>query len=155
MLYTGYREQYDRVQRWLKRIEASHHDSATYLDFMWAFYQNCWALKDWISNDNALDSSIRETVENEVKTYKNLMICADLANRSKHLVLDRRPRVGAEVESISVSISTGWPSTDAAPIIIHQYKVVGNSGELGDGLAIARDAVAEWAELLNQWKLSS
>lgn len=77
------------------------------------------------------------------------MICADLANRSKHLEL-KSPRVNAKVASIGVTVFPEGASPDEAARAIHHYGVVGDLGDLGDGLFIAREAFAEWTLLLRK-----
>ena len=64
-----YQEQLKRVERWLSRIRhSSKHDRNQYEDFLWAFFQNCWHLKDWIMNDtnsSALGKFVKEEAENQ------------------------------------------------------------------------------------------
>ena len=95
---ADYKEQLDRTRRWLQRIENKNAQPTEYLDFMIAFFQNCWHLKDWIKNDVTLKDTIHQTIETEAAKYNSLMICADVANRTKHLVLKKNIRLGAELE---------------------------------------------------------
>jgi hypothetical protein len=152
MLYSGYQEQLQRVKRWLGRIQDQHLDSETHLDFMWAYFQNCWVLKDWIKNDSNVPKGVRDKIEGELKNHKNLMICADLANRSKHLtLLDKR--VGGKVDSIGVTVHVPTIGSKTPVRSEHHYTVVGDAGELGDGIQIAQDAYEEWLEVLRKLNL--
>jgi len=153
MLYSGYKEQYDRVKRWLQRIENQNVPSADYMDYMWAYFQNCWALRDWIVSDDSVPVEIKQPMKdkkNFFKDWPNISICADLAERSKHLKRAREPHVGAEVNSIGVTMHLGC---DVPARSEHHYCVVGDNGDLGDGLQIARSAMDEWTELLQQLTL--
>ena len=88
---TPTQEQLARVKRFLRRIEprgATDDDQ----DDLWSFFQHCWHLKDWLMNDLTVPERIRNSVESEVEQYESLMICADLANRTKHLTLRDRSK---------------------------------------------------------------
>jgi hypothetical protein len=49
---SGYRAQLDRVHRFLDR-EQSHDPrrDIDYQDDAWAFFQDCWHIKDWLGQD--------------------------------------------------------------------------------------------------------
>jgi hypothetical protein len=94
---TGWRAQYERMQRSYARVTASHASSVAYDDNLHHFMQDCWHLKEWILNDPA--TRIGKAIKDHVKGYPSLLICADLANGSKHLKLTKKPRVGAKVTS--------------------------------------------------------
>ena len=97
----AYMEQLNRVRRMLERINRNQNRSADdYGDDVWSFFQNCWHLKDWIKNDPHIP--IHGSIEDLVKTSPPLMICADLANGTKHLKFDRPPRVSLLCEYHSI-----------------------------------------------------
>jgi hypothetical protein len=58
-----YREQLDRVRRFFARtwVDTGRTD-VQYQDDTWAFFQNCWHLKDWIKNDQMIPQPIRDRV---------------------------------------------------------------------------------------------
>ncbi|QFI37272.1 hypothetical protein FR932_05235 [Moritella marina ATCC 15381] len=74
--------------------------------FVW-----CWSMKDYLKktlyelNKNTHYSGKKKTnrenfgdhFENEVNKYKELTLCADIANSEKHGGLDRKPRSGEKV----------------------------------------------------------
>jgi hypothetical protein len=64
--------------------------------------QNMWHLKDWILNDPAFHPKDTALLTKDIHSQQCLLICADLANGSRHLTLDR-PKVGA-IFSKSVGI---------------------------------------------------
>ena len=49
--HIGYRDQLDRARRFLDRMEAPCSNEVEFQDMVWAFFQNCWHVKDWIEND--------------------------------------------------------------------------------------------------------
>jgi hypothetical protein len=113
-----------------------------YDDDLQHFMQDAWHLKDWIKNDSSL--SIRGDIEALVKERKPLMICADLANGSKHLARDdRNYRTGAYVTSTSVTISLSQGVSAKISYVV----------TLGDGTqlpidSLVRDVWADWNDLL-------
>src|SRR5262245_60194522 len=87
---TSYREQYDRMKRWYDRFVALDqgrpHDvpSDNYLDEIYAFFMNCYHLKDWIIHDiTALPDE--KVVETYINSSHPLKLCADICNSLKHL----------------------------------------------------------------------
>jgi hypothetical protein len=94
--HGGWLGQLERVRRWHKRIDRLHNSEAIdsldsfVLDYVYAFFQNCNQLADWISND-APDR--KAAVERLIRTTPELQICRDIANATKHLDLDRPPKV--------------------------------------------------------------
>jgi hypothetical protein len=96
-----YQEQLERVQRWYERLEritqGQPFDLAPsyYVDDLYAFFLNCYHLKDWIKNDPTLVFPDKaKAVEQFIRATPSLSICADVCNSTKHLSLDRPPRSG-------------------------------------------------------------
>jgi hypothetical protein len=87
-----WQEQYERVWRWLSTLGDTDvgrvHDriSDSYQDEVYAFFQNCYHLKDWLKNDPASAGAVSD-VEAFISSSPSLSVCADLANGSKHLTL--------------------------------------------------------------------
>jgi len=52
-----------------------------------------WHLKDWILNDPQFGASDQAALSKDIHATRCLLVCADIANGSKHLSLSR-PRVG-------------------------------------------------------------
>jgi hypothetical protein len=98
MVSWTWKLQYERLKRSLKIIEDQDLNTIDYNDGIWHFFQDCYHLKDWIINDPSVDISIKgkyldkkhkegHKVEKYIIDNLDLSICADLANRSKHLKL--------------------------------------------------------------------
>jgi hypothetical protein len=145
---AAYKDQLDRLRRWLARIENPNAHQQEHVDFLWAFFQNCWHMKDWIINDDSLDQPFRDSIEGEVRKYHSLMISADLANRSKHLDL-RKIRKDAKLTGhvtveIEESVRTGQSSSNVS----WEYVVVLGDGSQHNARNLARTAVKDWEAIL-------
>jgi hypothetical protein len=140
MIESSCIDQYNRVIRFLGRLEYDNYGSTNYDDNLYSFFQNCWHLKDWIKNDSKIDKTLTSSIEKVVKNYPNIMISCDIANASKHLKLSTS-RVGAEVVSRSVTVNLGDVSKSKC-----SHKIV-----LDDGTEVVAQEVAKLA--VEEWKL--
>lgn len=139
---TSYIDQWNRTNRWFARLEGADQLTTPHCDDLaWAFFQNCWHLKDWIKNDEAIPSDDRVSIETIVEGHPALMICADLANGSKHLEL-RKPRAGAPNLVRSLTVVGGDPSKTRL-----DYEVMLDDGTHVLALDIARKALAAWRDV--------
>ena len=156
---SDYKEQFNRIRRFLRRIEDQNRKQLDYEDDFWAFCQNCWHLKDWIKNDPSLPPIAREAIEDEVKKYPALIIFADLANRSKHLEL--RPssnRVGGKLSGKDVTIhaptfhlnTKNGESKSEGGSVEYNYRIISNDGVEYPGLKLARTAIDDWKKVIHQ-----
>jgi hypothetical protein len=147
-----YLEQLNRVRRFLKRVETLHRTSAPwrsdenkrleYEDMLWAFFQNCWHLKDWIKNDLDAPNELRHGLEKALESGSYIPLCADLANRNKHLSLRINRRNGKLQARFTITV--GGPLR-----ILHRYQVIYGDGDSLGALDVARGAVEEWEKLIN------
>jgi len=143
---NGYRDQLDRVWRFLERVEAPGPRSDVYYqDDVWAFFQNCWHLKDWLLNDPRMSPTVRAQIKVAVGESSCLMICSDITNGTKHYLL-QDPRVGARHSHTDSRIAPG------------EETIVDCFIELQDGTRlsarkIARECLAEWERILKQLNL--
>jgi hypothetical protein len=92
-----YLEQWERVKRWYQRFgeisQGKLHDrpSDFYQDEVYAFFMNCYHLKDWIKN-NPTNLSLSDKVENFISNTLEMALCADICNSMKHLRLSKPKR---------------------------------------------------------------
>ena len=135
-----YMDQLDRVRRMLDRINRRDRSPIEYGDDIWSFFQNCWHLKDWVKNDASVPLHVRESIARLAAASPPLMICADLANATKHLKL-KNPRVGAKPSHYNIAIVPGESSKV-------EYIVDTGSGTQQDGLDLARKCLLEWDRIL-------
>jgi len=149
-----FEEQFNRVKRFFDRIQDKEQIRTDYEDNLWSFFQNCWHLKDWIKNDPGVPSSVSSAIEGDIKKYESLMICADLANRSKHFNL-QRVRLDATmsgrhiVATINETIRSQKPS-DTTSVISWDYKITLQDWFERRAMVIEEQAVADWKMLTNK-----
>ncbi|MEO0853618.1 MAG: hypothetical protein AAFY15_08960, partial [Cyanobacteria bacterium J06648_11] len=108
---TGFRDQLDRVERYLERVRNQNQSHTDYDDDLWSFFIHAWHLKDWVKADEPLPSDARHRIVSEAENIRELQICADLANRTKHLLLDRFSRHDSAPARRDVTIGLGANST--------------------------------------------
>lgn len=66
------------------------------IDIMIFACQSMWHLKDWILNDPDFGVRDKEALKGDIHSQRCLLVCADLANGSKHLSLDRT-KIGGRI----------------------------------------------------------
>jgi len=144
------------MKRWHERFSAIDqgrlHDmpSDTYLDEIYSFFQNCYHLKDWIKNDEAIPSHVQQSVESYINSNRSLKLCADICNSLKHLRLTssrsgESPTFGRK--QFAVSLGTGVPTT-----ISLKYEVDTSSGPI-DAFSLATECITAWDTLLQTYGL--
>jgi hypothetical protein len=154
MASQRYTDQLERMKRYFARFkrinDGKAHDqpSPNYDDEVYAFFQNCYHLKDWIKNDPAC--SRWSNVEDLINTNADLSICADLCNALKHLTLTK-PRSSANPafsgSQIALKIGDGFEVKESVDIAI-KYKISTSSGEI-DAFELAERCVAAWESFIN------
>lgn len=147
-----YEEQLARVDRFLARISTPSSNRDDYEDFLWAFFQNCWHLRDWIRYDSSIPQKTRHAVSAEVEKSEVLLTCQCLANRSKHYELNRPSRRDARMlGGISLRIEDGATNgePDSATISL-DYVLARNKGASRRALTVAKAAVRKWRRILAQ-----
>jgi hypothetical protein len=142
------RDQFARCMRFLNRLENQSRNVVDYQDDTWAFFQNCWHLKDWIYCDKLIAESDRMAMVSIAEKHPALLISADLCNRTKHLELDKnqKPRSGAEHLYLHTIIVDGVTTVDCEI-------------RLGDGarrstLGVARECMKAWDEILTKYSIA-
>jgi hypothetical protein len=147
---AAYREQYDRMRRWYSRFVAFDqgrpHDapSDNYLDEVYAFFMNCYHLKDWIKHDSMVAATIRQAVEPHIDSNRPLRLCADICNSLKHLRLtssrsSESPSFGKKQFGLALGTT---PTT-----IKLKYEVDTTVGPI-DAFQLATDCVDAWDTFL-------
>ena len=106
-------EQFKRVSRWYDRFSeidrgrAHSRESEYYEDVVFSFFQNIWALRDWIINSAVLE---KEVVDAFFHNDLDLKFCRDIANGSKHLKIkdpsiDQNLKISRRVYSLTLGIA--------------------------------------------------
>ena len=118
---SGWREQYERMKRWRRRVQDSRDDRDAVRDSFYAFVQTCYHLVDWLENDKS-QSIRRDTAEHFVNASGVLSFCRDICNGSKHArleakkvnVVDRPIKLGHEETVWEMSVDYQGNSYTAA-----------------------------------------
>ena len=125
----GWHGQWQRVHRWHTRLKAS--GAADREDFLYAFFQNCAFLPEWIRRDRPTNLRQHE-VEDLVRNHVELRLCQDISNATKHFSLDD-PKLSREFsaarEYVPAPLGGGEPSA-AAVVLAEGVKY--NALELAD-----------------------
>lgn len=95
-----YRDQLERIDRLMPIIQSSDQwalsGNLNFEDIVMFTCQSMWHLKDWIVNDPDFHPADASRLVAEIHSTRCLLICADLANGSKHALLSR-PKVGGRI----------------------------------------------------------
>lgn len=146
---TSYIDQFERMKRYFTRFKQindgkTHNQSSkNYDDDVYAFFQNCYHLKDWIKNDP--ECSNWSKVENFINQNGDLSICADLCNALKHLILTKPRSIENPAFAgghITLKITDGFEVKESVDISI-KYKVSASSGDI-DAFQLAERCVTAW-----------
>ena len=90
-----WQEQWSRCVRWYRKVEAIKQKSfkeeigADDRDIIFSFFQNCYHLRDWLSNTRP---DIQKEMEDLFARSPELQACLDICNGTKHGALDRPKR---------------------------------------------------------------
>lgn len=144
-------EQLERARRYLARMEkiyegifSSSHDKESYDDDVISFFIHCYHIRDWIIHLNKLGITAKE-VDSYINSHRSLMVCADLANGSKHCKLTRSLRTERQPHILGKRRDTsGWlTSNGGGEVMACKYTVLSNE-EFLDALDLARDSISLW-----------
>lgn len=138
----GWRAQYDRMLRWRDRLHGADWSPVPLpeerLDDAYAFFQNCFALRDWLTANGATTADI---ANDAIRASRPLRICRDLCNASKHFDISRPSTRGFMIGR----------QYRAAPFVI--FEDADGSHDLFEVVALAEECVAAWDAFLTQKKL--
>lgn len=95
-----FQHQLQRLDRLLSIIEADDQTQVTgelrFYDYVIFACLCTWHLKDWVLRDPEFGARDRKHLSDEIHAARCLLVCADLANGSKHLTL-HSPKTGASI----------------------------------------------------------
>jgi hypothetical protein len=138
------RLQLDAARRYHRKLRPLPATDEGY-DLLRAFFENCWHVKDYAKSE--LSSVVHSAFEAEVASTQILQIVADLANRSKHVILTKTDRVGAAVTVIELHVFDGAATLPA----IAAYRVTLADGSAFDAFDVADRAIAAWDPILTKY----
>jgi len=126
----NWRSQYDRMTRWFDRLRVVLREDVltdSELDFVYAFFINCYHLRDWLNktpNSRFSQKSIEDLFSKD-EASEALKLCHDIATGLKHLTLSR-PKIDANFAVVREYVAGGgekwliladgkkWPIEDLA-----------------------------------------
>lgn len=146
--------QWLRALRWYSRaLAASGRDtgkgSLDADDFSYALCESVWHLKDWLKNDPRQGVVGGAEIEAFANSNPALMVVADLANGTKHVLLSAK---GSRTEDTRVSLFmwTGRGDSEDSDSIerVHVFADVPDQEEPRELIDIAWDGLAAWSRWL-------
>lgn len=154
MILSDWQEQYERMRRSkrrLERIATGREDAGSddARDALVHFFQDAYHLKDWIKNDDEVPTDVDP--EDAIENSDALRLCADLANGTKHLKLQRTRTGDLETgfmgQGVTVRPSPVGSGEPGRPPL-HSWRVA-SDGQTHDALQLAQNVIAAWDEWLN------
>jgi hypothetical protein len=113
----GWRGQLARVERWHARaLEALRTGDPHADDYLYAFFQAAFHLKDWLANSGTVD---RTTLNGLIKGSRPLGLCRDVCHGSKHF-----------------AIRSKWTDTDRLALMREYVPPPSEGGEPGERLRL-------------------
>ncbi|WP_158756201.1 hypothetical protein [Dyella sp. S184] len=107
-----FQEQVARVDRLLDLVNAKDQEAAlggilAFQDVLVFACQGMWHIRDWVLNDPYFAARDKAALRREIESNQYLLVCADLANGSKHFVLDRPHTSIRESDRQGISVVPG------------------------------------------------
>lgn len=143
-----YQEQFERMKRWYRRFkeidEGRPHEPETdhYQDEVYAFFMNCYHLKDWIKNDDTVGDHAKSKVEGFINNNVELTLCADICNGLKHLKRNSQGRSGKSPQFGPRHIRV------AEHTFAVKYSITTKTGETRDAFELASTCVQLWEKFI-------
>lgn len=144
-------QQLDLAKRYLQRME-NIYEGVCVSDFytrescdddVTSFFIHCYHIKDWIIQLSKLKTPPKH-LDAYINSHKALMICADLANGSKHCKLTRSLRTAKQPHITGIQRqSTNIHSHEKKEKIRSKYTIL-NDTELYDALTLAKECISLW-----------
>lgn len=129
-----------RIEKLTKDRDPSEGTLGASFD-VYGFFLNCYHLSDWIENDtedHTLSGRARKDARHYARNNATLMICADIANRSKHSALDWAHTRDLETGLFSISLNI-TPGESASYDFVMQ-----SGGPTPTALELATACVEAW-----------
>lgn len=148
-----YLEQYERVKRYYQRLQEIDqgriHDRSSdyYDDEFLTFFLHCYHLKDWIKNDESVSPTIRDNVETFITINQCFHYCADIANGTKHLKLNRR-RIEKEITKGPRHFELELTAGKKDAIIKEKFSFLIGENKI-DGFELATECLQKWEKFIS------
>lgn len=145
-----YLEQYYRTKRWHSQLNNIRkvndpEDPDIQIDIIYAFFMNCFHLKDWLIG-SGID---KNEVYNFMNQHTELLICRDLCNAAKHLYLTK-----SSTENVFGNGATIHKSYNPYSDSLKNYNFIVNSdNETFEVFELADKCLKLWKGFLEDNKL--
>ena len=131
------------MKRLHARLQRGSASNEALDDFLY-FFLVCFHLKDWLAHHKE-DTSVGEAAEDLINTKDCLRVCADVANGTKHLVLDRYVRIDPNARATAEPF---FQAPFVQPGFGQETIVIRAAGEILLAFDVANECVAAWEKLL-------
>lgn len=147
--YQGWQGQFKRVKRWHQRVQkigraiSRSSNLEEEHDIVYAFFQNCHHLKDWLKYSGTLP---KEELNDFFKKHIELQICRDICIGTKHFNISN-PSVDSDLSIVSEYVERS--STELRPYIIAKWVVL-VGGIKYDIFELADKCIELWDDFLRE-----
>lgn len=150
----GWRAQYARVARWHNRVtkigraksRANDNDMEAEHDFVYAFFQTCYHLRDWLQHSGAVE---RAKLDDFFRDNKEMQVCRDICIGTKHLRVDK-PSVDSSFNIGREYVPAEWPGD--RPHINERWFIIAGDTKY-DIFELADRCMELWKQFLKQHRL--
>jgi len=145
-----HQEQFERMKRWYERIkkidQGMPHNlhSDYYCHDVYAFFVNCYHLRDWIEKDDTVEQQIKDKVRCFIEKTNCMCLCADICIGIKHLKQERK--VYSKKNPI-FGVRKFFLSVGAEPIIKVKFSIETKTGTI-DAFELASKCIRKWGEFI-------
>lgn len=133
----GWKAQLERVRRWYQRA-LSAKDPIDRYDFLYAFFENAFHLRDWLIDTGAVSEN---DLTNFFAENEDMRLCRDLANSHKHYSISRPSQPAPPSEVREYSPRSGNFDTDTSLVIL-------SDGTKYDAFDLAMRILHKWEEFI-------
>ena len=170
---TGWEDQWDRVRRWHRRVRVIGDRApaggvfpnpmggqgvyeAWALDLIYAFFMNCYHLRDWLIRSGA---ATKDDVDDHIDHSDALRWCRDICNGMKHFKLDADKRTTTyqswTTASESKVVVSGSPDRPEPVAGFYWSFVDPPTGTTRDMFQLADACMKDWATFLKKTSVAS
>lgn len=148
---TSWQDQHERVGRWHKRLSAIRRaiptdtSQAEALDTVYAFFMNCYHLRDWIINSGFKPQA---DVDAFIRGNPDMALCRDICTGLKHFRIHAKGAYSAANWSTASVVTYYVPGgIPVEPVAIEQWVFTTDAGAI-DMFDLADSCVAAWDRFL-------
>lgn len=124
----NWKDHEDRIRRLLSIINAENSfelcHGLLFDDIVIFACQSIWHLKDWIVNDPSFEAKDINKLTEEIHQEECLLVCADIANRSKHYRLRYPKTSSSQLKYAGIHLEPG-------EVISKEYRWIISDNERG------------------------